>query len=121
MFEPRFACRACTDVKTVCAEVSTSATPTSDSGLSLVDSQPVAEGATAGVAVVYADGSVSLVSVTGDSNQQSPEVTKVLAPSDEGGRDLAATAVDAASGRLAVVLRSDGGATSAFINSLEVC
>jgi hypothetical protein len=73
------------------------------------------------VAVVYADGALSLVNVTGDSNQQLPEVAKVLAPSDEGGGQLAATAVDAASSRLAVVLRGDGGATSAFIHSLEVC
>jgi ABC-type transporter Mla subunit MlaD len=86
----------------------------------LVDSQPAAPGATAEVAVVYADGSLSLVSITKANSQQPLEVTKVLDPSDQGSRDVAATAVDAASSRLAVVLRGAGGAASALIHSLQV-
>jgi hypothetical protein len=85
----------------------------------LIDSRPAALGAGTGVAVVYGDGSVQMVSIDSDSSQQ-PEVTRVFAAPDQGDADIAATAVDAASSRLAVILQCADGATVAHIHSLQV-
>lgn len=74
----------------------------------------------ASVAVLYSDGSVYLVSITGPDSQQQSGVTSLVSAPDEGDACVTAAAVDASGSRLAVILWSAGNTTSAHIHSLQV-